>query len=226
MRFALRSLLRRPLFAGAAVSTIAVGIAVNTAVFGVVYSLLLEPLPFRDSARLVEIWQSHPALPQLQTTFPDYQEFRAESRSFESIAAYTLSAMNAGTLLGQGGPEFVHATMASPDLFLTLGIQPVAGRAFTAAEDHDRDHVAVLSESLWRRKFAADPSVVGHQIRIDSNTFRVVGVLPQRQAFPAWADLWIPLSLIEPDLATRRKYHPLELIARLKRGITPAQAQS
>jgi predicted permease len=226
MRFALRSLRRHPLFAAAAVLTITVGIGVNTAVFGVVYSVLLQPLPFRDSARLVEIWQSHPALPQLQTTVPDYQDFRSELRSFESIAAYTLSAMNAGTLLGQGTPEFVHGTMASPDLFPMLGIQPLAGRAFTAAEDHDRDHVALLSESLWRRKFAADPSVIGRQIRIDSNTFRVVGIIPQRQAIPAWADLWIPLSLIEPDLATRRKYHPLELIARLKRGVSPAQAES
>lgn len=226
MRFALRSLRRRPLFAAAAVLTIALGIGVNTTVFGVVYSVLLQPLPFRDSSRLVEIWQTHPALPQLQVTVPDYQEFRFESRSFESIAAYTLSAMNAGTLLGQGAPEFVHATMASPNLFPTMGIQSLAGRAFTAREDHDRNRVALLSEALWRRKFAADPSVIGRQIRIDDRTFQVVGILPQRQAFPAWADLWIPLSLIEPDLASRRKYHPLELIARLKRGITPAQAQS
>jgi putative ABC transport system permease protein len=74
-------------------------------VFGVVYSVLLQSLPFRDPARLVEIWQTHPALPQFQVTAPDYQDFRAESRSFESMAAYTLSAMNAGTLLGQGAPS-------------------------------------------------------------------------------------------------------------------------
>jgi len=226
MGFTLRSLRRRPLFAAAAILTVALGIGVNTAVFGAVYSVLLQPLPFRDPGRLVQIWQSHPALPQLQITVPDYQDFRAESRSFESIAAYTLSAMNAGTLLGQGAPEFVHATMASPDLFPTLGIGTLVGRAFTAAEERNRDHVGILSESLWRRKFAADPSVVGRQIRIDSESFRVIGVLPQRQAFPAWADVWIPLSLIEPELATRRKYHPLELIARLKRGVPVTQAES
>ena len=226
MRFALRGLRRRPLFAAAAVVTVALGIGANTALFGVVYALLLQPLPFRDPARLVEIWQTHPALPQLQVTVPDYEDFRSQSRSFDSVAAYTLSAMNAGTLLGQGPPEFVHATMAAPDLFPAMGIQPIAGRAFTAAEDHDRVPAAVLSESLWRRKFAADSSVIGRQIRIDSKSFRVVGVLPQRQAFPSWADLWIPLSLIEPDLSTRRKYHPLEVIARLKPGVTADQAQS
>ena len=160
------------------------GIGVNTTVFGAVYSVLFQPLPFRDPGRLVQIWQSHPALPQLQITVPDYRDFCAESRSFESIAAYTLSAMNAGTLLGQGAPEFVHATMASPDLFPKLGIRTLVGRAFTAAEDRNRDHVAILSESLWRRKFAADPSLVGRQIRIDSESFHVIGVLPQRQAFP------------------------------------------
>jgi predicted permease len=226
MRFALRSLRRRPLFAAAAILTVALGIGANTALFGVVYAVLLQPLPFRDPGRLVEIWQTHPALPQLQVTVPDYEDFRAHSRSFESMAAYTLSAMNAGTLLGQGAPEFVHATMASPDLFATMGIRPLAGRAFTAAEDHDRAPLALLSESLWRRKFAADTSVMGRQIRLDGQSFRVVGVVPQRQAFPAWADLWIPLSLIEPDLSTRRKFHPLEVIARLKAGVTAGQAQS
>ncbi len=160
------------------------GIGVNTTVFGAVYSVLFQPLPFRDPGRLVQIWQSHPALPQLQITVPDHRDLCAESRSFESIAAYTLSAMNAGTLLGQGAPEFVHATMASPDLFPKLGIRTLVGRAFTAAEDRNRDHVAILSESLWRRKFAADPSLVGRQIRIDSESFHVIGVLPQRQAFP------------------------------------------
>jgi predicted permease len=226
MRVALRSLRRRPWFTAAAILTVALGIGANTALFGVVYTLLLQPLPFRDPARLVEIWQTHPALPQLQVTVPDYQEFRAQARSFESIAAYTLSAMNAGTLLRQGAPEYVHATMASPDLFPTMGIQPLAGRAFTAAEEDDRAPVALLSEGLWRRKFAADPAAIGRQVQLDGQSFRIVGVIPQRQAFPAWADLWIPLSLIEPDLSTRRKYHPLELIARLKSGVTVAQAQS
>jgi putative ABC transport system permease protein len=116
--------------------------------------------------------------------------------------------------------------MASPDLFATMGIQPLVGRAFSDAEDHDRIPVALLSESLWRRKFAANPAAIGRQVRLDGQSFRVVGVVPQRQAFPAWADLWVPLSLIEPDLSSRRKYHPLELIARLKPGVTPAQAQS
>jgi predicted permease len=224
MRHALRSVRRRPVFAAAAILTVALGIGANTALFGVVYAVLLRPLPFREPALLVEIWQTHPALPQLQVTVPDYEDFRTQAHSFESVAAYTLSAMNGGTLLGQGAPEYVHATMASADLFPAMGIRPLVGRVFSAAED--RNPVAVLSESLWRRKFGADPNVAGRMIRIDSQEFRVVGVLPQRQAFPAWADLWIPLGLIESDLATRRKYHPLELMARLKPGVTVDEAQA
>ena len=135
MRFAFRSLRRRPVFAATAVLTVALGIGANTTLFGVIYAVLLQPLPFREPARLVEIWQTHPALPQLQVTVPDFEEWRAQARSFQGVAAYTLSAMNTGTLFGQGEPEIVHATMAGNDLFPVMGIEPIAGRAFTGAEE-------------------------------------------------------------------------------------------
>jgi len=224
MRLALRSLWRKPVFALAAILTIALGVGANTALFGVIYTVLIRPLPFRDPGKLVRIWETHPALPQLQVTVPDFQDF-SQARSFQQMAAHTLSAMNTGTLLGQGEPEIVHAAMAGSNLFSTMGIQPLAGRAFTDAEERGKQKVALISEDLWRRKFAADPAVVGRQIRLDSQSFTVAGVVPQRQAFPQWADLWMPLSLIEPDLRNRRKYHPLEVIARLKPGVTVEQAQ-
>jgi len=224
MRIALRSLWRKPVFAAAAILTIALGVGANTALFGVIYTVLIQPLPFRDPGRLVQIWQTHPALPQLQVTVPDFQDWRGQAHSFQQMAAYTLSAMNRGTLLGQGVPEVVHATMAGSNMFSTMGIQPLVGRAFSDAEEGAGQKVALLSESLWRRKFGADPAVVGRQVRIDGQSFHVVGVVPQRQAFPEWADLWMPLSLIEPDLRNRRKFHPLEVIARLKPGVRPEQA--
>ena len=226
MRSALRSLLRRPVFAISAVLTVAIGIGANTALFGVIYSVLIRPLPFREPGKLVQIWETHPLLPQLQVTVPDFQDWRNQTHSFDQIAAYTLSAMNTGTLLGQGEPEIVHATMASSALFPTMGIQPLAGRAFDDAEERGKQHVALLSENLWRRKFGADRALTGRQIRLDGQSFRVIGVLPQRQAFPEWADLWIPLSLIEPELQNRRKFHPLEVIARLKPGTKVEQAQT
>jgi predicted permease len=226
MRSALRSLWRRPAFSIAAILTVALGIGANAALFGVIDSVLLRPLPFRDPSRLVQIWQTHPALPQLQVTVPDFQDWRDHAHSFDVIAAYTLSAMNTVTLLGQGEPAIVHGTMASRDLFSTMGIQPIAGRIFGPSEEQGRQQVALISENLWRRKFAADPAAIGRQIRLGTQSFRVIGVVSQRQAFPEWADLWMPLSLIEPELRDRRKYHPLETVARLKPGVSLEQAQT
>ena len=132
MRSAVRSLRRRPAFALAAIFTVALGIGANTALFGVIYSVLIQPLPFRDPGRLVRIWETHPALPQLQVTAPDFRDWRSQARSFDSMAAHTLSAMNTATLLGQGQPEIVHGAMATPDLFPSMGIQPIVGRDFEA----------------------------------------------------------------------------------------------
>jgi predicted permease len=226
MRSAVRSLRRRPAFALAAILTVALGVGANTALFGVIYAVLIQPLPFRDPGRLVRIWETHPALPQLQVTAPDFRDWRSQNRSFESMAAHTASAMNTVTLLGQGQPEIVHGAMASSDLFSTMGIQTVVGRNFSEAEERAKRQVVVISESLWRQKFAADPGMVGKQIRLDKESFTVVGVVARRQAFPEWADFWMPLSLIQPDYPNSRKYHPLEVVARLKPGVTVAQAQN
>jgi len=223
---AVRSLLRRPAFALAAILTTALGVGANTTLFGVIDAVLIQPLPFRDPGKLVRIWESHPAIPQLQVTAPDFRDWRSQSKSFQSMAAHTLPAMNTATLLGQGEPEIVHGTMASSDLFSTMGIQTILGRNFSAAEESGKKQVAVINENLWRRKFAADPEIAGKQIRIDKESFTVLGVVSQRQAFPEWADFWIPLSLMEPDLQNRRKYHPLEVVARLRPGITVEQAQT
>ena len=226
MRYAVRCLWRKPVFALASILTVALGIGANTALFTVVYAVLLRPLPFRDPARLVQLWETHPALPQLQVTAPDFRDWRDQSRSFEQLAAYTLSAMNTATLLGQGEPATVHATMAGADLFPLMGIHPSVGRVFSPSEDASQQYVALISESLWRRKFAADPAVIGRQVRLEKDSFQIVGIVPQPQAFPEWADLWMPLSLMESDLQTRRKFHPLEVMGRLKPGVTVAQAQS
>ena len=226
MRFAARSLLRRPVFTLAAVLTVALGIGADTALFGVVYSVLIRPLPFRDPGKLVQIWETHPALPQLQVAAPDFEDWRHQARSLDQLAAYTLSAMNTGTLLGQGEPAVVHATMASSELFPLMGIEPLQGRGFDHAEEMAKRHVALVSEHLWRQKLGSDPAIVGRQIRLDQDSLQVVGIVPQRQAFPEWADLWIPLSLLEPELQTRRKYHALEVVGRLKPGIKVEQAQA
>src|ERR1700722_6978148 len=165
MRSAVRSLSRRPAFALAAILTVALGVGANIALFSVIYAVLIQPLPFRDPGKLVRIWETHPALPPLQVTAPDFRDWRSQSRSFDAMAAHTLSAMNTATLLGQGLPESVHGVMASNDLFPAMGIKPIIGRNFSDAEDRAKRQVAVISESLWRRKFAANPEIAGKQIR-------------------------------------------------------------
>ena len=226
MKLALRAVRRKPAFAAVAILTIALAIAANTALFSAVYAVLIQPLPFRDPSKLVQIWQTYPAIPQIQVTVPDYFDFRDRTRSFDQVAAHTISSMNAGTLLGQGEPELVHATMSSANLFSTMGIEPLLGRVLNSEDVRTKQHVAMISEKLWRGKFGASQAVIGSQMRLDSDSFQVIGVIPQRQAFPEWADLWIPLSLIEPDYQNRRKFHGLELIARLKPGVTEQQAQT
>jgi predicted permease len=226
MRSAVRSLRRRPAFAVAAILTIALGVGANTALFVVIDTVLIQPLPFRDPDKLVRIWETHPALPQLQVTAPDFRDWRSQAHSFESMSAHTASPMNHATLLGSGQPEIVHGAMASSELFATMGIQPMLGRNFSADEERAKQRVMVISEDLWRRKFAADSSIAGRQIRLDKESFTVLGVVSRRQAFPQWADFWFPLSLLDADSQDRRKYHPLEVVGRLKPGVSLEQAQS
>ncbi len=222
----LRTLRRNRAFTLAAVLTIALGVGANTAVFSVVRAVLLRPLPFRDPARLVMLWQTHPAIPQLQVTAPDFEEWRASARGFDQMAAYTLQAMNKISLIGYGEPEQIQGTMTSANLLPMMGVTPLAGRSILPSEEKAREHVALISESLWRRKFAADGSIIGKPIRIETESFIVVGIVPQRNAFPVWADFWMPLSLLEPQLETNRQFHPLEVVARLRPGVSVASAQA
>jgi len=198
----------------------------NTAVFSVIRAVLLRPLPFRDPSRLVMIWESHPDLRLLQVTAPDFKDWQRESHSFDEMAAYTLEAMNKATLTGHGEPLQIQATMISANLLTMLGVQPILGRNILPSEDKSREHVALISESLWRRKFGADRSIIGQPIRLDGGEFTVVGVVPCRQTFPVWADLWLPLSLLEPELQDARQFHPLEVMARLRADVSQERAQA
>ena len=225
-RQAIRTLRRRPAFALAAILTIALGVGANSAVYQVIYAVLLRPLPFRDPQRLVQLWETTPVLPRLQATVPDFEDWRNQTHSFAQMAAYTFEEMNRITLLGQGEPEVVQATDATADLFPTMGIQPLLGRVLNSSDERGKRPVGLISEKLWRRKFGADPAIVGRTLRLETESFTVIGVVPTRQAFPEWADVWLPFSWIEPELFNTRKYHPLEVIARLKPGATEEQAQT
>jgi putative ABC transport system permease protein len=116
--------------------------------------------------------------------------------------------------------------MMSANLLPMLGVTPLAGRGILPSEERGREHVALISEVLWRRKFGADRSIVGKPIRVDTESFTVVGIVPQRNGFPVWADIWLPFALLEPQLQTNRQFHPLEVVAHLRPGVSVESAQA
>lgn len=224
--YAGRSLLRSPAFAAAAILTIALGVGVNTAVFHVIHAVLLDPLPFRDPKRLVHVAETHPEFPSFQVAAPDFFDWQRMASSFDSLAAHTFQEMNKWTILGDGEPEPVQTVQASYGWFPMLGVQPLLGRAYTSEEEAQKSPVILLSESLWRRKYRSDPHIIGRKIRLVSWMVTVVGVVAQRQAQPRWAEVWMPLSFLDPALTQTRRFHTLEVIGRLRPGVTVEQAQA
>ncbi len=214
-----RSLSRNRGFAAAAILTIALGIGLNTAVYGLVRAVLLDPLPFRDPASLVYVWESNPQFRVMAVAAPDYRDWK-KARSFESLAAYTIQTMNQGILFTGERPVRVQAVMASHELFPMLGASPVMGRAFSEEEERSAKPVALIGERLWRNEFQADPAILGRAVRLEQTVFTVIGVVSGRGAFPAWADFWMPLSFLERELEMSRKFHPLEVVGRLRPGLS------
>ncbi|MBS1872827.1 MAG: ABC transporter permease [Acidobacteria bacterium] len=221
IRFAIRSLARHPALMLAAILTIAAGVGSNAVIFSLIRAVLLRPLPYRDPARLVYLWQTHPTLGNLQVAWPDYLDFR-NARSFESVETYTFEAMNKVALTGEGAPIQLQATMVSAGLLPMLGVTLASG----ALPASNRPSDALISEALWRRKFSADPNIAGRVIRVSGQDLTIAGVVATRTAFPVWADLWLPISMLEPQLRETRRFHPLEVVARLKPGVTLAAAQA
>jgi predicted permease len=223
-RQSVRSLFQTPAFALTAALTIALGIGANTAVYAVVHAVLLEPLPFRQPESLVQIWETHPELHNLQVSVPDYLDWKRSFKTLD-IAAYTFQAINKATLVGQGEPLAIQSTNASWELFPLLGIRPILGRLYDAADDKGKQPVILISEQLWRRKFSADRNAIGRRLQLGATSFTIVGVLPRRNSFPIWADTWVPFSLMGSDLYSERKFHPLEVVGRLKPNVPLRQAE-
>jgi len=224
--YALRSLRRSPAFAVAAILTIALGLGVNAAVFQLVHAVLLEPLPYRAPQQLVHIAETQPLFPVYQTAAPDFFDWRRMSTSFDGLAAHTFQEMNKWVIRGDGEAEEVQVVQASANLFPMLGAQPIVGRFYTEEEERGKSAVVVLSEGLWKRKYHADRSIVGRQIRLVDWPVTVVGVVSQQQAQPNWGEVWMPLTFLDPALTETRRFHALEVVGRLKPGVTVAAADS
>jgi len=223
VRFAARMLRRNPLFTAVAVLTLALGIGINTGIFSLIYAVLMRPLPFPQPDRLVAISERRPTSREanLPVSAHEFVAWKEQSHSFEAMAIYHVEFP---TLTGRGEPERLLMMRATADLFSVLGVAPLHGRAIQSGEDHAGGaRVAVLSENLWRRRFAADPKIVGTSITLDERGYTVVGVMPDMpETFTP--ELWTPLDLAEEARKVGR--HNLSVIGRLKAGITLARAQA
>jgi predicted permease len=193
--FALRVFRTRPLHACVTTLVLAIAIGANTTVFSVLNGLFLRSLPYPEGDRLVVVYDSYPkmGLDNAGTAIPDYIERREQAKSLESLA---IVANEPRTLGGEGEPERVTITRASPSLFTVLKVAPQLGRAFTEDEaTAGNDRVVVLSDRLWRTRFGASPSVVGRDIRLDGDAYRVIGVMPPGFGYPSrTVDAWVPFA--------------------------------
>ncbi len=238
LRHAARMLVREPGFAAVAILTIAGGVGANTAIFSIVNGVLLRPLPYVEPERLVALREVVPAVAQKYPTFPvsarHFVEWRLLLKSFERLSAIDPGRV---TLTGSEEAEQLDAMFVSADIFRTLGVAPMLGRAFLDGEDQEgKDGVAVLSHGLWQRRFHSDPGIIGRTIRLDSKLVTVVGVMPAWLEFPslqaldvgksnaAKPELYLPLVFTKDALEELMGRFNYNVVARLKPGVSIGQA--
>src|SRR5579871_4933318 len=221
-RFACRMMRKNALVTTLAVFTLALGIGANTAVFSLVEAAVLRPLPYPDPQRLCMLWtveaQSQRAM---NTSYPDFRDWRQESRSFQAMAAFHRESLN---LTAGSGPERVDGLHVTPGLFDVLGARPILGRTFTDGDDGQR--LVLLDHRFWVNRFGSDPKVVGQSIQLDGQAYTVIGVFgPEFHFVPRYfvgdPVLYFPLA---PD-ADRTRYM-LRVVGRLQAGVSQQQAQS
>jgi putative ABC transport system permease protein len=229
LSFALRQLIKTPGFTVTAVLTLAVGIGGVTAMFSVMRSVLLRPLPFKNSERLISLHEHLQADPhELNMTAPDVLIFERESRAFSGVGGFIGSAYE---LSGAGTPFKARAERVTSSLFPLLGIEPMLGRTFTQQEDDDASPVTVISYALWKERFHSNPGVVGTTIDLDRKQYVIIGVMPRSFEFPVDAgrlshrDLWVPMSFTSVEKKSEGDNFDYSAVARLKPGITLSQAQ-
>ncbi len=225
LRYGLRMLAKNPGFTAVAVVTLALGIGANTAIFSVVNTVLLRPLPYRDADRLMMVWGYNRTrgFNTEQVSALDFADWHSQNHVFESMGASTDAAY---TLTGAGDPVPVIAYQFSADYFHVLGVNPLVGRTFTPEEEQPgKNHVVVLSYNLWQSHFGGDRGLVGKAITLDGAPYTAIGVMPPGVEYPGNTDLWTPLTPL-PEAANDRAYRYLRVIARLKPGGTIQQAQA
>jgi hypothetical protein len=222
LSYAARQMVRAPLFTSIVILTLALGIGATTAMFSIVDAVILRPLPYPAPDRLVRLWETNPQTDHFSTSDRNYLDWQAQNRTLAEMAAFRPLSLS---LAGDGEPVRLSGAAVTASFFPLLGVQAALGRTFRPEEDRPggETQVAVLSHSLWQKRFGAHPGVIGRVLRLEGKPYTVIGVLPASFTFSADTDLWIPLA---PDPDGRRNNKWLDVMGRLKPGISLAAAQA
>ena len=228
LRFGARVLRKNPGFTAVAVFTLALGIGANTAIFSVVNAILLRPLPFQDSGSLMMIWhtppqKSFPGVARFAVSPANYLDWRSQSHGFDRMSAIGFRSLN---LTGMGQPESVTGLAVSADFFSVLRVRPSAGRGFVADDDQPgRGSVVVVSYAFRQSHFGANENILGRTIKLDDQSYEIIGVMPPKFEFPSGIQLWMPLAWTGKERGVRG-IHDYMVMARLKSGVDKETAQS
>jgi putative ABC transport system permease protein len=231
IRYGMRMLFKNPGFTLTAILTLALGIGANTAIFSIVNSVLLRPLPYNEPERLVAVYESDTRKPEVKGaySYPNFFDLRSQNSSFDSVSMYY---MNSTTLTGIETPLNLSMVIASADLFSVLRATPQMGRTFSAEEEKPGSNVVVISNRLWQKQFGSDPNILERSIKLNDRQYNIIGVMPAGFLFPIELeapDIWMTSALDaageDPQTANRGS-HFMNVIARLKPGMTIEQAQA
>jgi len=240
IRYGVRRLLKQPVITIVAIISLGLGIGANTSIFSVVNTVLLRPLPYHDSERLVVVWETNSqaiaALMNLQNhnlvAPANFLDWSKQNTSFDEMAAIRFLNFN---LTGDDRPERVPGAIVTQNLFSLLGVKPALGRTFLPEDAQpERERVVVLSAGLWQRRFGGDQNIIGRKLNLNNESFSVIGVMPAEFQYPDTAELWVLSRLVVPEapgaananLLTNRLAHYLFVLGRLKAGVTIQQSQA
>src|SRR5262245_9168581 len=226
LRFGARMLLKKPGFTIVAVITLALGIGANTAVFSLINAVLLRPLPFYEPAALVMVWEdaSFAGFPQQEPAPANYVDWKARQSVFEDMAALEWGKFS---LTGDGEPQQIYSNSVTSNFFTLLGVAPALGRTFSPEEEKPgANKVVVLSNNFWQTRYGGDLNIIGREILLDDEKYAVIGVMPAEFEFMiSYINLWVPMAYTQEEWANRKSHH-LNVVARMKRGVSLREAQA
>src|SRR6185503_2135937 len=226
VRYGVRMLFKNPGITFVVVLALALGIGANTAIFSVVDAVLLRPLPYPESDRLVFLNETAKAMDDISISYPNFTDWRNQNQVFEKIGVHNRASYN---LTGLGDPERIVTAQASADLFAALRVNPMMGRLYNNDEDKPGGPpVVVLSYALWQRRFGGQASILNQSITLNGKSWTVIGVMPEGFQYPSRAEMWVPVGQRSADPGwEQRGNHPgLYGVARLKPGVTLEQAKA